>query len=98
MTRLTSSISKDLKTLSDLHESDRHFVYELKITGFRVPYGVGAVQTMKDQLSVFIREKMIGVGPHRAAVIVRWRITTDGRERYHVLFLFFFFHLLYGSV
>ena len=58
-------------------------MYELKITEFRVPYGVGAVQTMKDQLSEFIREKMNGVGPDRAALIGRWRITTDGKDRDH---------------
>ena len=93
MTRLSVSTSQDLVTVSDLHESDRHFVYELKITGFRVPYGVGAVQTMKDHLSEFIREKMIGVDPHRAAVIGRWRITTDGRDREHVPLLFLHFEL-----
>ena len=38
---------------------------------------------MKDQLSEFIREKMNGVGPDRAALIGRWRITTDGKDRDH---------------
>ena len=89
MTRLSISTSQDLVTLSDLNKSDRNFICELKITGFRVPYGVGAVQTMKDHLSEFIREKMIVVGHHRAAVIGRWRITTDGRDREHVSLLFF---------
>ena len=74
-------------TLSDLHTSDRHFIYELKITGFRGPSGRGEIQTMKDQLSEFIRVKMEGAGPHRAVVICRWRITTDGLSREHVLFL-----------
>ena len=87
MTRLLSSTSHDLVTLSDLHPSDRHFIYELKITRFRVPSGRGAIQTIKDQLTEFIRTKMEGAGPHLAAVIGRWRITTDGLSREHVLFL-----------
>ena len=100
MTRLSASTSQDLVTLSDPHESDRHFVFELKITGFRVAYGVGAVQTMKDHLSEFIREKMNGVGPHRATVIGRWRITSDGRDREHVppLFLYFDFTIMSNSL
>ena len=88
MTRLSSSTFQDLVTLSDLHPSDRHFLYELKITGFRVPSGRGAIQTMKDQLSEFIRTKMEGAGPNLAAVIGRWRITSDGLSRENVLFLY----------
>ena len=80
MIRLADSTSRDLVTLSALHPADRQFIYELKITGFRVPYGSREVQNMKDKLSEFIRSKMEGVGPHRASVIGRWRITTEGRH------------------
>ena len=91
MTRLAASTSQDLVTLSDLHPSDRHFIYELKITGFRVPSGRVEIQTMKDQLSEFIRAKMEGAGPHLASVIGRWRITTDGLSREHVPFALLLF-------
>ena len=58
MTRLSSSTSRDLVTLSDLRASNHQFIYELKITGFRLPSGRGAIQEMKEKLSEFIREKM----------------------------------------
>lgn len=86
MNPLASITDSRLVTLTDLHPRDQQFVYEVKITGFTVPRAPAAIQGMKMLISEFVRKLMEGAGPHSAAVIGRWRITTDGAPRRDVSF------------
>ena len=82
MNPLASITNNRLFTLTDLHPRDRQ--YEFKITGFTVSRDPADVQSMKKLISEFVRKRMEGAGPHSAAVIGRWRITTDGTPRLDV--------------
>ena len=78
MNPLASITDNRLVTLTDLHPRDRQLVYEVKITVSRDPT---AIQGMKMLISEFIRKLMEGADLHSAAVIGRWRITTDSAPR-----------------
>ena len=86
MNPLASITDNRLVSLTDLHPRDRQFIYEVKITGFTVSRNPAALQGMKMLISEFVRKLMEGAGPHSAAVIGRWRITTDGAPRRDVSF------------
>ena len=86
MKRLADATATDLITFTDLHPDDRQLIYELKITGFIVHRNTpAAINKMQYDLSEFTRTLRQGAGPHLASVVGRWRITTDGRHKPHVI-------------